>query len=533
MLDKKGFLFTVTVFLILTYILLSISVWVKSIESSERSFSEFYKESTVELTIQQITPAKMDNVTNMIMTRNLARLDEHSIDSPLKPGDPDENSTIRGALFDLLVNGSASPSYFQGTVISNETNTSLVGWVDNLNTSLKAIGVYVDYFRVYNFNVSQSDIDQLNYTFDMDLGLKDYTNTSSVSRTYHLSNYVPISGLVDPALARISKDKAGDNLTIYRQFFFDKNLYPNYSSISVSKLGQTVSGGQGWFYGPMAMANSSDHPDKVFNANDIAPSQRHNYILVGTYADIVAFQPDNAVNGIYDQFGGYIVTSSPDHPTNCTTHPNEANTFNPIKYSNSANGTCDVVGIDPTSGATTGKPFIIAPGFDPATAPECPRTDVANQTTRCVLMLNAYRENQVADDPSKKLVTTGAGLFSLEVMRDFVMCGYYTHDPAAPSFMQRLLNDTYTRASPDFGIETFVIGIYANSTSVYDTHSRLDTELFTNATAYKIRGLPGCRNFASCADDPSTGIFALTPGSISNYDLGQIACNNGAAGCDQ
>ncbi len=533
MLDKKGFLFTVTVFLILTYILLSISVWVKAIESSERSFSEFYKESTVELTIQQITPAKMDNVTNMVMTRNLARLDEHTIDSPLKPGASDENSSIRGALFDLLVNGSADPSFFQGANIQNETNSSMLGWVQNLNTSLQAIGVYVDYFRVYNFDVGQSDIDQLNYSFDMDLGLKDYTNTSSVSRTYHISNYVPVSGLIDPALARISKQLAGDNQTIYRMFFFDKSIYPNASSISVSKLGQTVTGGQGWYYGPLAMANGSLHPSNVPDANDIAPSQRHNYILVGTYDDIVAFQPNNAVNGIYDQFGGYIVTSPPTHPSNCTTHQNEADTFNPIRYSNSANGTCDVVSIDPASGAATGKPFIIAPGFDPATAPECPRPDIANQTARCVLMLNAYRESEVASDPTKKLSTTGAGLFGLEVMRDFVMCGYYTHDPAAPSFMQRMLNDTYSRASPDFGIETFVIGIYANSTSVYDTHSRLDTELFTNATAYKIRGLPGCRNFATCADDPSTGIFALTPNSISSFDLQQIACNNGAAGCSQ
>ena len=124
MMDKKGFLFTVTVFLILTYILLSISVWVKAIESSERSFSEFYKESTVELTIEQITPAKVDNVSNIIMTRNLARLDEHSIDSPLRPGGVDENSNIRGALFDMLVNGSAGTSYFQGSTVPNETNSA-------------------------------------------------------------------------------------------------------------------------------------------------------------------------------------------------------------------------------------------------------------------------------------------------------------------------------------------------------------------------------------------------------------------------
>ena len=90
--DKKGFLFTVTVFLILIYILLSISVWVKSIEASERSFSEFYKESTVELTMEQITPAKMDHITHVIMSRNMVRLNDYSIGHSLVPGPAGDNA---------------------------------------------------------------------------------------------------------------------------------------------------------------------------------------------------------------------------------------------------------------------------------------------------------------------------------------------------------------------------------------------------------------------------------------------------------
>jgi hypothetical protein len=69
MLDRKGFLFVVTVFLILTYILLAISVWVKAIETSERSYAEFYRQSTLDLTIAQITPEKVNNVSNMALTR--------------------------------------------------------------------------------------------------------------------------------------------------------------------------------------------------------------------------------------------------------------------------------------------------------------------------------------------------------------------------------------------------------------------------------------------------------------------------------
>jgi hypothetical protein len=99
--------------------------------------------------------------------------------------------------------------------------------------------------------------------------------------------------------------------------------------------------------------------------------------------------------------------------------------------------------------------------------------------------------------------------------------------------MQRLLNNSYSRSSQEFGIETFVIGVYANDTAVYDTNSRLDRELFDSFTdGIKVRGMPGCRNFASCSDSPATGIFAVSETVKNAYGLGGITCDNGAAGCD-
>ncbi len=524
MLDKKGFLFTVTVFLILIYILLSISVWVKSIEASERSFSEFYKESTVELTMEQITEDKLDHVTRIILNRNLMRLNDHAITHSVEPGSPgNEYSNINQSLYELLMDGNASSSHFRGGVgMASEENSSLRAWVDNLNASLRAIGIYVNEFDVANFRVGQSDIDRMNYSFDLRLGLKDYTNTSAVARTYHINNTLGITGLVDPALARESKSVAGDNDTIYRQFFFEKDLYPNHTSITVSEMGQAVSAGQGWIYGPLASAGAT--MNLVPTATAIAPSDRRNYILVGTYGEIDALQP-----GIYEGFAGYIVTSN----TTITADGcggRESNTFNPIIHDAAPNCTAQ---ISPSGGILTNKPFIVAPNFNATSAPECPLLDGNNFTRRCVLLLNTYLESEVAATPSRKLVTSGSGLFELEDFRDFVMCGYYTHNPKAPSYMQRLLNDSYSRNSSQYGIETFVVGIYANDYDVYDINSRLDRELFYGSVSgVKIRGFPGCRNFASCSDSPVTGIFAVSNDTMSDYGLDDIACGNGAAGCD-
>lgn len=524
MLDRRGFLFTVTVYLLLIYILLSISVWVKSIETSERSFSEFYKESTVELTIEQITPDKVDEISNIIMNRALVRLNDHSIGHSVDQGPPvDENKNIRSALLDLLVNGSADADYFRGSeAMAPEPNSSLRAWVGNLNASLRAIGVYVNEFNVTHFEIGQSDIDKMNYSFDMLLGLKDYSNISAVSRTYHVSGELGVSGLVDSALARESRNEAGDNQTVYRQFFFKKDIYGNFSDISVSRLSQDVDGGQGWIYGPLALASGSG--ELVPAATTIAPSLRKNYILVGTFDEIDSLTPL-----IYTAFSGYILTENASVTADGCTGGRESNTFNPIRHSPAPNCTPGFSG----SGIITDKPFMVAPEFNASTAPECPLLDGSNATRRCVLLLNTYLPEEVKANPQRKLSTSGSGLYDVEIIRDFVMCGYYTHNPAAPSYLQRLMNDSYKRESADYGIETFVIGNYANDYDVYDINSRLDRELFEGALpGVKIRGLPGCRNFNSCADSPVTGIFAISDSAKDDYGLDAIACDNGAAGCD-
>ncbi len=517
--DKKGFLFTVTVFLVLMYILLTISVWVKGVETSERAFSEFYKESTVELAIEQITPAKMDNVTYVIMNRALNRINDNSIDHPVLEGTT-ETEHLESALFELLVDGSADGAYFMGTggQITEEENSSLTAWASNLNASLLAIGVYMSDFEVSNFSIGQADYKTMNYSFDIDLELKDFSNTSSVKRKYYIANKINVTGLVDPALARTTLDAAGDDSTAYRMFFFHDD-YETPADISADALSVSVEGGQGFLYGPLAKAYGS--AEGVETVTTIAPSKRKNYILVGTYSEIT-----DLTDFVYNQFAGFIVTTAPNTTsTTCGTVSDDM--FNPVQYTSAPE--CE----PKTGNPRTGKPFIIAPGFNVTSAPECPILDSSNQTRRCVLFVNTYLVGEVANNPEHVLVSTGADIYDVEIVRDYIMCGYYTHSEKAPSYLQRLLNNSYSRNSTAYGIETFVIGNYANDYGVYDMNSRLDRELLNGSVSgVKIRGMPGCRNFASCADSPITGVFAVSDEAASDYGLDDIACDSGEAGCD-
>ena len=148
-----------------------------------------------------------------------------------------------------------------------------------------------------------------------------------------------------------------------------------------------------------------------------------------------------------------------------------------------------------------------------------------------MLFVNGYSQNEVSNDAEKKN-QGNSGIYDIEDIRDFVMCGYYTHNPKAPSYLQRLLDDPYSRNSTEFGIETFVIGEYANE-SIYHLNSRLDRELFDGVDGIKIRGLPGCKDFSMCSANPppTTGVFAASPAAIDEYGLDDIDCGEGA-GCD-
>ncbi len=529
--DRKGFLFVVAVFLILTYILLSISVWVKAIETSERSYAEFYRQSTLDLTIAQITPEKVSNISNMAMNRAIFRLNQNAFNNEILTGPTDDQyRNIRLATYSMFLNGTASSSYFSGSAPSDDRSSSIQNWVDGLNQSLLGIGLRVSNFSISDFKLNQSSMDAVDYSFNMTLRLGDFANTSSVSRVYHVVGKVDLNGLVDPALVRSSSRLSMDGSSaIYRQFFFYR-AYQNVSSFSSSSVissSSSIYGGQGWLYNQIASAGASTNP-AVPSASSLSDDQKPNYILVGTFDEINRLG-DNPVSG-YPAYAGYILTSTPTltrSTSRCSSLPNdESNTFNPLRYQDDCSAT-----ISCASGICTDKPFIVSNGFSVSSAGNCPVYGSSGSPVagKCVLIQNNASASDVADHPQQKLLTSSSGIFNIENMRDLVMCGYYIGNPNAPSYLDRLLSDPYSRTSL-LGIETFIIGQYANA-STYNGQGHLDREFFGPggpAHGINVRGLPGCRDAATCGDSPVTGIFAVSPSTATDYGLNQITCDRGA-----
>jgi len=512
---KKGFLFVITIFLILTYMMLSISVWVKALEASERTYSELYKESTVELVIEQLTPAKLAEISDMIMNRAVFKVNDLAKEHPLKEGPvDDEFRYAENAVHEYLVSGAISGENFQDAYEPEpEGNASLGGWATTLNASLQAIGVYVEDFRIYDFTFAQEDYKTLNYSFKVDLSITDNSRTTSLTRTYDLSGRVLVTGLVDPAIARESGD-AGE--TIYRQFFFyeEGDGYLNKANLAPDRLAG-ITAGQGWFYGPVVRATE---------AGSIDDDLKRRYIVAGTYSEITSIGGRSEL----EEFGAFIVTSpimhrDPGSPCEAT-HPDEYDTFMAIDYE----GTACTANLQHDTEVL--RPFVVAPAFDVSDAPLCMDL-LENATTRCALIIASHDPLDVYAHVERKLETPAesTGVFGMEELRDYTMCGYYTLEEYAPSYLQRLLPDPYTRSGGEAGIETFVIGEYADP-ALYERMDRIDRKMLEGVIRNEfIRGMPGCREYGSCSNDETpTGRFGLNDTSIGDYGLGAIDCGAGA-----
>jgi len=506
--DKKGFLFVVIVFLIMAYILTSLSLWVKAVESSERAYSEFYKESNVELLISQITSQKVNEISGFVMNRALYNVTLLSVDHPIKSG-PSGNPLmyVNRTFYEFAYNGSPAGSNFEdGASPASDYSSSLSAWIGNLNSSLAAVGAYVDSFYMYNFNISQNNYSSLNYTFKVYLSVRDLANQTAVARVYDVKGVLDISGTVDPALKR---ESGGDIAA--RKFYFGP--YNNPLSLQPTKI-DSSSGGQGWFYGPLVSTT---------DVAKIPVAQRHLFILVGTYKDIIALSgTDN-----YLQFGAFILTNDTEYsasPCSGTLNYDEKNTFNPITYT--APGCAPKI----VSSNLMPQPYVIVKDFKVGSGGDCPDfTSSAGKKNKCALILSTSTHQQVLNDPKLKNTVAGAGVFNVEKARDFTMCGYYVNSKFAPSYIQRLFKDSYSYTDEKYGIETFVIGQYANTT--YDGNSRLDREIFNSSKKGEfIRGMPGCRNFDDCSDTPSVGIFGLSTNAITDYGFDSIKCSI-LAGC--
>ncbi|MEM3030176.1 MAG: hypothetical protein QXH27_00420 [Candidatus Micrarchaeia archaeon] len=105
-------------------------------------------------------------------------------------------------------------------------------------------------------------------------------------------------------------------------------------------------------------------------------------------------------------------------------------------------------------------------------------------------------------------------VWDIERLRDLVVCGHYINVTGAhaPNFLSRL--EGRANANDQFGIESFVIGMWAT-----EERSKVDHVYYTSSAAGRpVKGMPGCKNRDMCTSASTIGRFAIdAQHATSNY----------------
>ena len=555
--NLRGFFFILVSFILLSYILFSTNVWVRAIETSEQTYSDAFRAYTVTMMADQVSEERMARYADIISHYALFRLSNHSIHHPLRPGEEDQISHIRESYFELISTCTTSPGHFVDNSAlayagDDAATYCFSGFASQLNSSLSVMGFAVENFTVSNLSFNETE-HPLKYTTNMTiyLKIKDLQTETSIDRTYQYDGIIDAEGMVDPLAARESLDLKGEaekeNLTIFKGVY----MYPPpgkidaFEELSFEQLHavyadahETVypvkkgqgSQGQGWFYGPVVLAE---------DASKVPESQRSRFILVGNYSDITS-TPN------WQDFGAYVLLNAPEYAGGCE---DEYETLNPIEREEDSSGRCEER-IDDASSRYTQKAFMVYPDFiedvyDGVHYKYYEPLHSAEYESRRILFISQFSASEILSDPDRK-ESADPAVFDIEMFRDYVRCSYYilSEPGKSPSYLQRMLDGEYGDFTSDtLGIETTLVGKYAGG--VYnpelDGLSRVDREFFTGEDGEKVRGMPGCKDQPMCVNPNSdVGHFALTMDSMEFYfgiedreDEENIGCNDERASCEE
>ncbi|MCD6227280.1 hypothetical protein J7J90_02180 [Candidatus Micrarchaeota archaeon] len=151
----------------------------------------------------------------------------------------------------------------------------------------------------------------------------------------------------------------------------------------------------------------------------------------------------------------------------------------------------------------------------------------AQNDTNVTYNLGSASSDEVRDVWFDLLVVPN--VYNIEPLRDMAVCGFFVESGRAPSFFQRMVVNGDEKSDGSLGIESFAVGKWA-----IDDDSTPDVK-WSNVdfiyhkcwrggscpTAYKVKGMPGCKNKEMCssneANEDGVGHFVLDEDSAKNF----------------
>ncbi len=542
---RKGFFFTVLAVILLSIIVASVATWSSVVASREAKVSENFRLKTLKTALESAGPSSLSPYSQKAFEYALWKIANYSSCNPIRAaGGPAENpdtGVISESLAHLFVNGSVPRSLINPeiTYVNEELQYSLSNYSGMLNNSFSPTGILIWLENPRNVSVSQIGPYLAALDYNVTLAAKSPDNAVSVRKDISIHSEVSLEGFVDPLISRGDANfrNVACEVSAKRQVFLHPSIRTPRELAPVliadeNSADVPVSEGKGWFYGNITEIRASKSPE-------INPSSFSQNILLTSYYEGLATDAQ--------LYGGIILTSAPNITTqeiqigrDCTMIREEEteclDCLRIIRYRQLGNVSCPGDSVDVYANEVS-TPFVVATG-------NLQSEDLEYTNLEQYAMID--NENDVWEGEQKR--EGYHRIYNLQKLRDATVCGYYVQSASAPSYFQRMVSTGAYLSSP-YGIQTFVLGRWAGGGdfTIGDDYSRVDYKFYQRTIVNsdlehtgKIKGMPGCKGTAMCDernDAPifdGVGKFRLDEDSISEYRLGEIACDGrDRSSCEQ
>lgn len=535
--SKRGFFFTVMALAVLSFMLLTVQIWVRTFEQQDRQSAETFKADAMQMALDSMSDKTFSEFANAsafyatYMMVNATELPTNALAfTPTSdPNNKNNNGTGEVELIacELIDNGttiSGQPNITYGNDTWNDY--TYAAWQQKIQEAAAIMGMKATFSGMRNCSYWQIDPGTVGVSFSVSMSVCDIEGSSCDSKNLTANTSFSIAGFEDPSIARneLARNGWGQIGTeenelpnvAHKQIFMDSNysnatlvqpktLYTGTSS-ATGGSGGNYGEGQGWFYGPVV----TDYPSQMSSGTG---SESDYYFgpdaLLNINQTILVHQWDGNLSLFDNMYGAVIVTTAP------TQNTSNMGSYN-ITYQQQcvnclcecSGGTCNADTNDPicpgaslhgwqlengTNANQLNVPYIVVSGFTPGLQ-KISYANFNNYDGNGFQFLLFDNTNDVGYPYTNKWSDT-ATIWDVTAIRDMTMCGFYAQGPG-PSFFQRMVNNSQGLMYSPYGIETFLTGKWAGGSTDLDyastnENSKLDWEFYGENMPHMADTIPG------------------------------------------
>ena len=549
---RNGFFFAVMALAMLSLMLMTVQVWVKTFEQSDYRASQRFKGEAVRSILASLSDQTLSNFAHASAYYATYKMVNYTSvrGQGLLPveGRHETNNTNTGSVENitiaLMINGSSPPTLAPAAEYSDyeKSEYTLAGWQNKTDAAANAMGFDIQFSDARNFEYYQIDAWTVRVSFDMEMNITDIEGTMRQNKTMHAESSFPITGFLDPMITRKDMEHrappVGRDLATEKQIFRlemyqePANLAPNKLKDEASSRIGDESEGNGWFFGPITEKYPQEISLYAEGKAGINTANIKQYVLVSRYNASLA--------SVANSYGAVIVTEKPvldwhvlDKTTGCN-FTVQTRCLNCMRKMEASLPNCKDNGWEFfQNNNPVDVPVIAVNNWNTNDVTPVTRAQAGDDITEQFVLIDNEKESKGEKMDGYHRV------LDITRLRDMAICGFYVKGKG-PSFFQRMLAGNVIQ-NPDFGIESFVVGQWAGGALDQDNdiYSRLDWEFYTDVTGNdvpKIKGMMGCKSKEMCgganATEIGVGKFRLSRDAIQRYKLEDIYCKDqGASPC--